>query len=72
MTDTEQLMRLKQNARDKRRYLKLRPKEGGPWAVIQPHELNSMLDDDDKDEYEIVETWLSIVEYDALAEFEGW
>jgi hypothetical protein len=69
---TEQMMRLKQRKRDKRRYLKVRPKDGGPWAVIQPHELSSMLDEDDKDSYEIVETWMTIDEYEALAEFEGW
>lgn len=68
----EQLMRLKQNTRDKRRYLKVRPREGGPWAVIQPHELGHMLDGDDADAYEVDITWMTTAEYDALAEFDGW
>jgi len=69
---TEEMMRLKQNVRDKRRWLKVRPRSGGPWAVIPPHELTSMLDDDDHDSYEIAETWMTKAEYDALAEFSGW
>jgi hypothetical protein len=69
---TEEMMRLKQDASDKRRYLKVRPKEGGPWAVIQSHELVSTLDDDEIASYEMADVWLTKAEYDALAEFAGW
>lgn len=69
---TEEMMRLKQRKTDKRRYLKIRPKDHGPWAVVQPQELAGMFHDDAASEYEIVETWMTIEQYEALGEFDGW
>jgi len=69
---TEEMMRLKLGKRDKRRYLKVRPVEGGPWAVIEPKALDDMLDGEELETFETLEVWMTPVEYEALGEFNGW
>jgi len=58
--------------RDKHRYVKLRPKEGGPWCVCEPVEVESMMDGEPAENFETQEVWMTRAEAEALSEFEGW
>lgn len=55
---------------------KCRPKRGGPWLhVDRLAELDDVIEGNpygSGDEYEIVATWMTQAERDALGEFDGW
>jgi hypothetical protein len=57
---------------EKKRMMKVRPKHGGPWLVVNPEHLADSLDGASEDDYEIGEVFMTEAEADALPEFEGW
>jgi hypothetical protein len=69
---SEQLQVQKAAGRDKQRFVKIRPKDSGPWCIVEPCMVDNMLDGAPRDEYEIVDTYMTMAEVEALGEFEGW
>jgi hypothetical protein len=72
---TEQLAAQKAAARDKRRYVKVRPHKGEPWATFEPREAEAFLANasiDDECDFETAEVWMTKAEFEALPEFGGW
>lgn len=69
---TEEMMRAKHVLTDRRRYIKMRPIDGGPWAVIEAGDLDSMLDGEELETFETTDVWMTKAEYEALGEFNGW
>jgi hypothetical protein len=57
---------------DKRPYVEIRPKSGGPWAVCQTQAEAVDMADGNVDEYEIREKWMTPNEFEKLKEFQGW
>jgi hypothetical protein len=60
---------------DKRAYHKVRPKDGGQWAVFATKaEAEEMVRDCDgePDDYEFAETWMTPNEFENMREFDGW
>lgn len=53
---------------DKRRYSRVAALGGGAF-ICEPDQARAMLDDEQ--EYAVTDVWLSLAEYEALPEFEG-
>lgn len=68
--NVEQLQQQKAAARDKRRYLKVRPIEGGAWCIMEPRDFEDMTSEFHT--YEVRDVWMTDAEWEALPEFDGW
>lgn len=71
-TPARQLQAEKAAARDKRRYVKVRPAGGGPWCICEPSEVQGLMDGEPPGEFEKVDVWMTDSEWEDLPEFEGW
>ena len=68
----EELQRQKAASRDKRKFLKVRPIEGGSWCIMEPCELEDMTGGEELQTYEVQDVWMTNDEWEALPEFQGW
>jgi hypothetical protein len=55
----------------KLQFAKVRPSNGGPWAICEMRDLPDMIDGDSAT-YEVRHVWMTRAEFEGLKEFEGW
>ena len=55
-----------------KKYIEIRPKDGGVWCLVEPHDVASVIDCDDPADYETREVWVKPSVLEKMKEFEGW